>query len=101
MITRVGKWLVDPCDVYVGRPSVWANPYTRIGTRSAYPVVYVADPIRAYEEYLLANPELLARLPELKGKVLGCFCVRLHEPRPKPGKERCHAQVLARLADAT
>ncbi len=101
MRTRVGRWLKDPCDVYVGRPSIWSNPYTRIGGRSSFAVTPVRFPIQAYEAYVLARPDLLARLPELKGKVLGCFCLRLWKPPAKPGKERCHAQVLARLADAT
>lgn len=101
MITRVGKWLVDPCDVFVGRGSPFGNPYVRPGHRSSFAVIESSSPIEEYEAYVLRTPELLARLPELKGKVLGCFCVRMHRPRPLPGRERCHAQVLARLADAT
>ena len=44
---------------------------------------------RRYREYLLARPDLLALLPGLRGRRLGCWCV------PEP----CHAQVIADLAD--
>jgi hypothetical protein len=43
-----------------------------------------------YREYLLQRPDLLALLPELRGRRLGCWCV------PLP----CHAEVIAELADA-
>ena len=81
-------------DVYIGRSmyrggwqlpgSKWANPYVigRDGTRE--------EVIARFREYILENPELRAELPELRGKVLGCWCV------PLP----CHGEVLAELADA-
>lgn len=37
----------------------------------------------------MSSPTLLAALPELKGKVLGCFC------KPKA----CHGDVLADLVN--
>jgi hypothetical protein len=64
-------------DVYIGRaqfcgteyfePSPWANPFSwrKLGRQEA---------IRRYEERLLNTPELLERLRELEGKVLGCWC---------------------------
>ena len=81
-------------DVYIGRGSIWGNPYTHI---------YYADPahngvvlvssreeaIERYEEWIETQPELLALLPTLKGKTLGCYC------RPLA----CHGDVLARMAD--
>jgi uncharacterized protein DUF4326 len=45
--------------------------------------------IEKYRMWLLARPDLLARLPELRGRRLGCWCA------PQP----CHADVLASLAD--
>ena len=70
-------------DVYIGRPSPWGNPFVigRDGTREQV--------IQKYEQWLLTQPALLAALPELKGKVLGCWC------SPKP----CHGDVLVRLAN--
>jgi hypothetical protein len=42
-----------------------------------------------YRAWLLANPELFSKLPELKGKVLGCWCA------PKA----CHGDILSELAN--
>jgi hypothetical protein len=69
--------------VLVARPSRWGNPYSieEYGRKRA---------IEMYEQWLLANDELLAQLPSLKGKRLACYC-KLDEP--------CHADVLARLAN--
>jgi hypothetical protein len=82
--------LSDPDFVYVGRrtrgwpDSPWGNPY-RVGQHGT-----LAEILARYEhEHLASHPELLAMLPELRGKTLGCWCA------PKP----CHADVLARLAD--
>jgi hypothetical protein len=71
-------------DVYIGRPSKWGNPFVigRDGTRD--------DVIARYEAWLLEQPELLAALPELAGKTLGCWCA----------PHACHGDVLARLANA-
>jgi hypothetical protein len=73
----------EPYDVYIGRPTRWGNPYVmgRDGTR--------AEVIVKYEAWLRTQDHLMAALPELRGRVLGCWC--------KP--EACHGDVLARLAD--
>ncbi|MEU3570540.1 DUF4326 domain-containing protein [Kitasatospora sp. NPDC036755] len=42
-----------------------------------------------YREHLLSHPDLLALVPPLRGRRLGCWCA------PLP----CHADVLADLAD--
>lgn len=67
-------------DVYIGRPSLWGNPFTigRDGDR--------ARVIARYEEYLLTTPALLNALPTLRGKRLGCFCA------PLP----CHGGILVK-----
>lgn len=81
--TRVVNLANTKCDVRVDRETVWGNPFKegRDGTR--------AHVIARYEEWLRRTPTLMARLPELRGKTLGCWCW------PKT----CHADVLARLAD--
>ena len=68
--------------IYIGRGSKWGNPFIigRDGDR--------ATVIREYEKWLMTQAELLAALPELRGKTLACFCA------PLP----CHGDVLARLA---
>ena len=81
----------DEYDIYIGRGnrryglarSIWANPF-HIGPDGNRQRV-----IDHYRAYLLRTPELLARLPELKGQRLGCWCA------PEP----CHGDVLAELAD--
>jgi hypothetical protein len=79
----VNKARTRQFDVYVGRPSKWGNPF-RIGPDGTREEV-----IAKYEAWLLARPDLMAALGELRGKVLACWCA------PLP----CHADVLARLAD--
>jgi hypothetical protein len=68
-------------DIYIGRPSKWGNPFElgKDGTRK--------EVIAKYKEYVLNNPELMAALPELEGKILGCWC------HPLP----CHGDVLVEL----
>lgn len=70
-------------DVYIGRPSIWGNPYAigKDGTRMQV--------IRKYREYILSKPELLEALPTLVGKRLGCYCT------PKA----CHGDVLVELVE--
>lgn len=70
-------------DVYIGRPSKWGNPFEigRDGTRE--------EVIARYHEWILEQPQLMAALPELRGKVLGCWC----------HPNACHGDVLARLAE--
>ena len=82
-MTRVVHCKKEPCDVYIGRPSKWGNPFIigKDGDR--------LDVIRKYADWIMKQPYLLSCLPELKGKVLGCWCA--------PG--RCHGDVLAKLAD--
>jgi hypothetical protein len=97
--TRVVHCKRERYDVYIGRgrdPKTgvrgpWGNPFShQAGTLAKFRVGSRKEAIERYEQYLLEAPELLARLPELKGKTLGCWCA------PKP----CHGDVLARLADA-
>lgn len=80
--TVVNKYAA-PYDVYIGRGSIWGNPFV-IGEHGSRDEV-----IAAYHEYLQQHDELLAKIPELRGKVLGCYC------KPK----RCHGDILALYAD--
>lgn len=72
-----------PFDVYIGRPSKWGNKFVigKDGSRE--------EVVAKYEEWLRQQPELMAALPELKGRVLGCWCA----------PQLCHGDVLARLAN--
>jgi len=70
-------------DVYIGRPSKWGNPFVigRDGTRE--------DVIQLYKDWLVKQDHLLARLSELKGKNLACYCAPL----------ACHGDILLKLAN--
>ena len=70
-------------DVYIGRPSKWGNPFTigRDGTRM--------EVIAKYKLWIQTQLHLLKALPELRGKVLGCWC------SPKA----CHGDILIALAN--
>lgn len=97
MKTRVVKLrrkngvVVQDCDVYIGRAcnmggwnlpqSPWANPFT------ITPYETRKDVIERYRKYILGRPDLLARLHELRGRTLGCWC----KPR------ECHGDVLVEL----
>lgn len=75
-------WVVhckrEPYDVYIGRGSKWGNPF-RIGEDGDREEV-----ISKYEAYIMSRRDLLDSLPELQGKVLGCWC------KPKA----CHGDIL-------
>ena len=93
----------DPCDIYVGRPSLWGNPFTHLETRRAHGGLIRLDSrelaVEAYEEWLLGpywpwlqptrRAEILRTLPELRGKILGCWCAPL----------ACHADVLMKMVE--
>lgn len=88
------KWVVhckrEPHDVYIGRGrgSKWGNPFShKEGTTARFKVATREEAIAKYEEWIKTQPHLMAALPELEGKVLGCWC------HPKA----CHGDVLVRL----
>jgi len=80
----------EPFDVYIGRPSKWGNPFShQDGTLAEFKVGTRDEAVDAYAEWIKTQPDLLASLHELRGKVLGCWCA------PK----RCHGDVLVVLAN--
>ncbi len=83
MRTTVVHCKRHPYDIYIGRPGPWGNPFTigPDGTRE--------EVIAKYAAWLRTQPRLLALLPTLRGKRLGCWCA------PQP----CHGDILAELAD--
>lgn len=71
--------------VYIGRPSIWGNPFVigKDGTRN--------DVIEKYAGWVRQQPALMARVGDLKGKCLVCWCAPL----------RCHGDVLLQLTNET
>jgi hypothetical protein len=88
--TRVVHFRKEKCDVYIGRPSEWGNPYSHIKdkkTRAEFIVKSREEAVSKYREWILQQPHLLDKLESLRGKTLGCWC------KPKA----CHGDVLVQL----
>lgn len=82
-MTTVVNMRDDFYDVSITRPGQWGNPFI-IGVDGTHLEVIVK-----YREWIMTQPQLLAQLPMLKGKRLGCLC------KPLP----CHGDVLKELAE--
>lgn len=76
----------------IDRSTKWGNPFTHIrnrNTRASFVVGSRDQAISSYETWVLGQGHLMAALPELRDKILGCWC------RPLS----CHGDVLVRLAN--
>jgi hypothetical protein len=75
----------DEYDIYIGRPSIWGNPFIegKHGTRE--------EVLQKFHKYAAKDPMVIESLPLLKGKVLGCWC------KPKD----CHGDILAAMVYMT
>jgi hypothetical protein len=83
-MTKVVHCKKSSYDVYIGRPSIWGNPFEigKDGTREQV--------IEKYREWILQQPHLLKQLSKLKGKTLACWCSPLN----------CHGDVLVDLIES-
>ena len=94
-LKRKGGQIVQDCDVYIGRrlcmggwnlkASIWQNPFSIKDCMGSADVACLR-----FEKYIREKPELIARLSELRGKRLGCWCKH-------KGSESCHGDVLLKL----
>ena len=75
----IGKQYSDKKGTW--KESVFANPFLvgKDGNREQC--------LKKYEKHVRSSPEIWRELPNLKGKVLGCWC------HPKP----CHGDILIKL----
>lgn len=83
-------WLENENHIYIGRNmtvyvpgaigSKWKNPYTL----NKY---NIDESLKLYKEYILNNKKLMSEIYELKGRVLGCWCIT-------ETNKKCHGQVL-------
>ena len=89
----------DEYDVYIGRAngryklasSKWANPFPiEIYGVNNSQYRNRDQSVAAYREWIIQQPDLMAALPELRGKRLACWCA------PLP----CHGDVLVELVAA-
>ena len=81
MTTVVNKHK-EKYDVYIGRGSLFGNPYEvgRDGTLEQVLVRY-----KTWFNFLLNDKKFVKELEKLRGKRIGCFC------KPKP----CHGDIIA------
>ena len=93
MTTVVNKYK-EPYTVYIGRGSIWGNPFShKHGTKAEFVVESRDAAVEAYRLWLwdqiqhglITREQLLA----LDGETLGCYC--------KP--QACHGDVLIRAVE--
>lgn len=91
---RTKGWKAPEGAVYVGRGSVFGNPFTtaEYGDNAAGWFQGWLEGKFMYHYEQERRREILRRLPELRGKTLMCWC--------RPGAV-CHADVLIELIGAT
>lgn len=87
---RVVNKYKEPYDIYIGRGSIWGNPYSHLdGTKALYKVPTREESIEMYRSHLWSeiksNRIKVEDLIALDGKTLGCFC------KPKS----CHGDIIA------
>ena len=82
-------------DIYIGRPSIWGNPFVLTNPKDEKERDEVYD---KFEDWLNGDYNgpfdkqrevILKNIHTLKGKVLGCWCA----PR------KCHGDILLRIAN--
>ncbi len=91
-MTKIVHCKKEKYDVYIGRGSIYGNPYTHIKNKETKAEFIVKDrktAIEKYKEYLLNSPELLKQIKTLKDKTLGCWC------KPKS----CHGDIIIEILE--
>lgn len=84
--TRVSIKSGKPYDVYIGRPSKYANIFTN--KESKFDVIKTEsrkESIERFREYLRNNTQLQKDIEELRGKVIACWCDE---------NQSCHGDVI-------
>lgn len=91
MPTLVVNVAFEAWDVYIGRGSIWGNPWSHLSKSKAKCRAATREiAVEEYAKWIQTQPHLLAKIRELRNLRLGCYC------SPK----RCHGEILAELADA-
>ena len=86
-MTRVVHCKKEKYDVYIGRPSIFGNPFSigKDGTREEVIIKY-----RDYFYKKLVDMNFWNAVQTLKGKTLGCWCC----------PQKCHGDVILELLDS-
>lgn len=91
---RSKGWRLPAGAVCVTRPGTFGNPFTGPQAVPLFAAWLAGTPASAGERFTFLSDrraELLARLPELRGKDLACWC---------GPDDWCHADVLLNLANS-
>ena len=89
--SRAKDWKMPANAIYVGRPTVWGNPYL-VGSKLMNGETLTAEKaVELYEQHLADNFSEGDIRHCLHDKDLACWCA-LDEP--------CHADVLLRIANS-
>lgn len=85
-----------PYDVYIGRPSIYGNPFShKPGTLAKYKVHTQLEAVEHYGNWLWQQDNLMKRIRNnLRGRVLGCWCKSIHTPNAP-----CHGDIIAYVAN--
>lgn len=103
-LTRVVHCKKEPYDIYIGRPSIYGNPFShKPGTLAKYQVDTVEDAIWEYERWLRHQLKTgaitLSDIRKLKGNVLGCWCKPGPNEHSDPNLFPCHGDILVEYAE--
>ena len=80
---RTKGWRMPENTIYVGRPTIWGNPFNNI---KDYKNLLTDKGYILFESQMYIKRSLiLKRISELKGKNLACWC---------PLDQPCHADIL-------
>lgn len=85
MKTKVKHVKYNLHDVYIGRPSIFGNPFVigKDGNRD--------DVIEKYRQWVYSQSDLIQEIKKLKGKTLGCWC---------EDNQNCHGRIIIEIADS-
>ena len=86
-MTKVVNCKKEKYDVYIGRPSIFGNPY-KIGKDGSREEVIQKYKLFFYMK-LSRNKEFFKKIWALKNKILGCYCKPL----------ACHGDIIAEYLD--
>ena len=85
---RSRGWTMPANTVYVGRPSVFGNPFRITGKGD---LAGRAEAVKAFAKYCRERPRFLEIVREqLRGKNLACWCTL---------EQSCHADILLGIAN--
>ena len=83
------------CDIYIGRPSKFGNPYTssKKSNLAKFNVNTLEESLLGYRNYLVENKQLLIDIEQLRDKTIGCYCIDSEEYKIRD-KIICHGQII-------